>query len=393
MNNKTNRFLRTLEEYITVVLSFIIGLFYRSQVFHADIKRVAVIKLDHIGDVILSIPAITNLGENFPDAHITMVVNPVSEQIARLIPHIDEVICYNARFFDRTGETKVFDVMKAFRFAKDMKSRNFDLIIDLRGSFASLLFALIAKSRYRLDRGTYLICRKLTFPFSKGGSRGIFKKNDQWTLKHEAEISLDILKKAGITIKTKRSSLDLSRTFNDSIEYPDINIVIHPGGPMLLKRWSADRYIELIRQLLQHYSVRIALIGGKDESELVKSIVSASVLPLLGGTRVGDDRIVDLSGKLTLVQLAYLFKKADLFIGNDSGPMHIASACETKVIGLYGPTDPESFGPYGDNCVTLRMEDKCKPCSQDKCKFKDYRCIDRISVEDVMNVVSEMLLI
>jgi heptosyltransferase-1 len=377
MSNKIKHFLRIIEEYATLVISFIIGLAYHNQgLSTTDIKRIAVIKLDHIGDVILSIPAIINLGENFPDAHITMVVNPVSEQIARLIPHVDEVISYNARFFDRTGKTKVFDVMKAFRFAKDMKSRNFDLIIDLRGSFASLLFALIAKNRYRLDRGTYLIRRKLTF------SSGIFKKNDQWTLKHEAEISLDILKKAGITIKNKRSSLDLSRTSDDSIEYPDINIVIHPGGPMLLKRWSADRYIELIRQLLQHYSVRVALIGGKDESAIVKSIAS----------EINDDRIVDLSGKLTLVQLAYLFKKADLFIGNDSGPMHIASACGTKVIGLYGPTDPESFGPYGDNCVTLRMEDKCKPCSQDECKFKDYRCVDCISVEDVMNVVSEMLL-
>jgi len=373
MSNKINHFLRIIEEYATLVFSFIIGLFYHQQVSSADIKRIAVIKLDHIGDVILSIPAIINLGENFPDAHVTMIVNSVSEQIVRLIPHVDEVICYNAKFFDRTGKAKAFDFVKAFHFAKDMKNRNFDLIIDLRGSFASLLFALIAKSKYRLDRGTYLMCRKLTF------SRGIFKNNDQWTLKHEAEISLDILKKAGITIKTKRSYLDLSRMPDDSIEYPNINIVIHPGGPMLLKRWSADRYVELIRQLLQHYSVRIALIGGKDESELVKSIVSM----------VGNDRIVDLSGKLTLVQLAYLFKKAGLFIGNDSGPMHIASACETKVIGLYGPTDPERFGPYGDNCVTLRMEDKCKPCSQDKCKFKDYRCVDRISVEDVMNVVSE----
>jgi ADP-heptose:LPS heptosyltransferase len=84
----------------------------------------------------------------------------VSEQIARLIPCVDEVICYNARFFDRINKTKAFDAAKGWRFAKDMKSRNFDLIIDLRGSFSSLFFALIAKSKYRLDRGTYLIHRK-----------------------------------------------------------------------------------------------------------------------------------------------------------------------------------------------------------------------------------------
>jgi ADP-heptose:LPS heptosyltransferase len=90
---------------------------------------------------------------------------------------------------------------------------------------------------------------------------------------------------------------------------------------------------------------------------------------------------------MTLAELANLLKHANLFIGNDSGPMHIASACGIKVIGLYGPTNPERFGPYGHNCIALRMEDKCPPCAQDKCKFKDYRCIDRISVDDVMEAI------
>ena len=375
------QFLRILEEYITLVLSFIIGLFYHNQVSTADIKRIVVIKLDHIGDVILSIPAIINLGEYFPNAHITVVVNPVSEKIAKLIPHVDEVICYNARFFDRTDEAKALDIAKGLRFAKDMKNRNFNLIFDLRGSFASLLFALIAKSKYRFDRGTYLIRRRLNHSEIPNPKNKAKRKGDQWTLQHEAEISLDILAKAGITVKTKKTSLDLNRMSDITSKYNSASIVIHPGGPMLLKRWSADRYVVLIRQLLQRYNSRIALIGGKDESELVNSIVSA----------VDDDRILDLSGKMTLMQLAYFLNKADLFIGNDSGPMHIASASGTKVIGLFGPTDPERFGPYGDNCIALRMEDKCQPCSKDRCKFKDYRCVDRISVEDVISVVSEII--
>jgi ADP-heptose:LPS heptosyltransferase len=381
MSNKINYFLKNLEEYTTLVLSYILGLFYRNRgLSDADIKRIVVIKLDHIGDIILSIPAIINLGECFPNAHITLVVNPVSEQIARLIPCVGEVICYNARFFDRIDKAKAFDVAKGWRFAKDMKSRNFDLIVDLRGSFASLFFALIAKSKYRLDRGTYLIRRKMDHSeFSN--QRGVKSRGDQWTLNHEAEVSLDILAKAGIAIKTKKASLDLSRMSDATVEDYNVSIVLHPGGPMLLKRWSDDRYAELTRQLLQLYQTRIAFIGGKDESEVVRSIVSA----------VGDDRVIDLSGKLTLVQLASLFKRIDLFIGNDSGPMHVASACGTKVIGLYGPTDPERFGPYGGNCIALRMEVDCPPCAQDKCKFKDYRCIDRISVEDVMGVVNEII--
>lgn len=150
---------------------------------------------------------------------------------------------------------------------------------------------------------------------------------------------------------------------------------------MLQKRWSAESYIELIGQLLAKYDCPIMIIGGKDESEIAKSIVSI----------FKDNRVIDLAGKLTIPQLVDVLKKSSLFIGNDSGPMHIASACETKVIGLFGPTDAERFGPYGKNCIALRMEKGCPPCSHGNCKFTAYRCIDQISVENVIDTINEIM--
>lgn len=371
---------RKFEEYTTLILSFLISrIFYRKKnLISANIRRIVIIKLDHIGDVILSIPAIASLRAHFPWAYMLMVVNPAAKSLAELIPYIDEIRCYNARFFDRAGKGRRLDIARGLCFARDMRKRGFDLIVDLRGSFASLLYALIAKSSYRIDRGTYLILRKL----------GRLKSE------HEAEVNLDMLIRAGLhtqqTFRARGLSLNLSQQDLDSADLllrkrgePGLKpytVVIHPGGPTALKRWPVERYALLADQLFQEHDARIVLVGGGGEEQISQNIISAMA-----------GRAIDLSGQTTLRQLAAVLRKADLFIGNDSGPMHLAAACGIKVIGLFGPTSPQRFSPYGDYCIALRMEKNCPPCMQDKCNRPGYRCIDQISVSDVMVAVRQML--
>ena len=375
MRKKMRQLSRKIEESTTLVASFLISLmFYRRRdLASADIRRIVVIKLDHLGDVILSIPALANLRAHFPGAHIAIVVNPSSGPIARIIPHVDEIICYDARFFDRSGSGKRLNLKDGIRFAREMRRREFDLIVDLRGSFAPLGFALTARSGYRIDRGTYLVHRKTgrISPISR----------------HEAEINLDMLARAGVPRGTIEMSLKLEETDLDSADsllnsgnLRSPVIVIHPGAPASLKRWSAEKYAQLAGELLREYNAGIVLVGRKEERQITSSIASAI-----------DHRVTDLSGGTTLGQLCAILQKADLFIGNDSGPMHIASACGTKVIGLFGPTSPQLFGPYGDNCAALRMESDCPPCMQEECKTPDYRCVDSISVDNVMEIVRQML--
>ena len=366
---------RKIEEYTTLAVSFLIGLvFYRRKdLASGDIRRIAVIKLDHLGDVILSIPALANLKAHFPQAHIAIVVNSSSDPIARTIAQVDEVICYDARFFDKSGGGKRFDLKNGIRFAREMRRREFDLIVDLRGSFAPLVFALTARSRYRIDRGTYLVHRKI----------GKIPPISQ----HEAEISLDLFARAGISGRPVDISLKLEETDLDSanslLNRGDLRfpvVVIHPGAPASLKRWSAEKYAQLAGELLREYNARIVLVGRKEERQITDSIALAI-----------NHQATDLSGQTTLGQLCAVLRMADLFIGNDSGPMHIASACGTKVIGLFGPTSPQRFGPYGDKCIALRMESRCPPCMREECKTPDYRCVDKISVDNVMEIVRQML--
>jgi len=375
---KVEHLSRSLEEYSTLIASSLINsIFYRQRdLVSANIRRIVVIKLDQIGDVILSIPALANIRMRFPKAHMAMVVNSSSEPIARRIPYLDEVFCYDAGFFHRSGKRKMLDFARGMRFARDMRRRKFDLIVDLRGSFASLLFALVAKSRYRIDRGTYLVLRKLgrTSPASE----------------HEADVNLDILARAGLPVPTREMSLELSQDdmniansllgHTNKLASPSPIVVIHPGSPGHLKCWPAESYAQLAHQLLREYSVRVVLVGDKSEMQVAQSIMSAI-----------DGQATDLSGRTTLGQLAAVLRRATLFVGNDSGPMHLAAACGTKVIGLFGPTSPQRFGPYGDRCMALRMETDCSPCMRDTCRRSGYRCIDRISVNDVIAAIRKMI--
>jgi lipopolysaccharide heptosyltransferase II len=364
---------RNIEEYVTLILSFLINrvLYRKKDLTPANIRRIAVIKLDHIGDVILSIPAIINLRINFPQAHISIVVNPSSEPIARFIPGVDEIICYNARFFDRSGKSKMLDFPKGIKFAKQMRAEKYDLIVEFRGGFASLLFAMFGDSRYRLDRGTYLVLRKLKRIASKS--------------EHEAEVNLGILVRGGIPIKTRELRLELAEkdlNYANSVigGISNKKIVIHPGTPVDLKCWSFEKFTQLIHRLSEEYKASVILVGGKNEKQIAESIELST-----------NGHIINLTGKTTFGQLAAIMSKADYFVGNDSGPMHVASACGINVIGLFGPTSPQRFGPYGRNCLALRMEADCPPCMKTECRRSpDYRCIDNISVDHVMQAISKL---
>ncbi|MBD3181375.1 hypothetical protein GF312_03725 [Candidatus Poribacteria bacterium] len=371
------QFMRKLEEFTTLLASAVVNnlIFSRKILIKEHISKIAVIKLDHMGDVILSIPALACLRESFPEAHITMVVSPSTKQIAEYIPYIDEVICYNARFFNRSGNTKRFGLSKAIDFIFDMKEKDFDLLIDLRGSFASIGLALASASCYRLDRAEYIINRKLS-------------KNKLWP-EHEAEVNLDLLAGKGLNVNHREIYLDIPEKDIKSTDkilglnedtYKTI-ITIHPGSPIIFKRWSIDNYIKLSHRLYEKYRSRLVFIGVKEEEKIVEGIVS----------HLERCDTINLCGKTSLSQLIAVLSKSDIFIGNDSGPMHLASACGTKTIGLFGPSSPKRFGPYGDNSYSLRMEKKCPPCMGVKCKYPGYRCIDNISVEDVMRKIDDII--
>ena len=158
-------------------------------------------------------------------------------------------------------------------------------------------------------------------------------------------------------------------------------IVIHPGSSpgTPYKRWEWRRFAQLADILIQGYGGKIFFTAGTDERELVESIVAT----------MKESHYV-LCRTETLTQLAELMRRCDLYIGNDTAPMHLASFIGTPVIALFGPTDPAENAPYGKAAsIILRKDVPCSPCRKKTCD--NLLCMDAIAMEDVLDAIEQIL--
>ena len=149
-----------------------------------------------------------------------------------------------------------------------------------------------------------------------------------------------------VTAEDKKWTSDFLATYQIEGQHP--LVAIHPGSPIALKRWLPERYAELADWLIAQKRAQILFVGVEDEIPIVTEIQA-----LMRGESI------DIAGKTTLTQLASILHICNVFIGNDSGPMHLAAAVGTQTIGLYGPGDPTRFGPAGERCQTIRRESEC----------------------------------
>ena len=390
-------FMRTLTESSIILTSFLINqLFYRQKLPPpSDIQKILVVKLDHIGDVLLATPAITNLRLHYPHAHITLLVGSWSKQVIECNPHIDEILCYDSPFFRRLsaspqnigrpnlfGRPRLFRLKAATQMLRRLKSERYDLIVELRGDFLTLASAMLKGGKYRLDRSTQRVLKKLRtiFKDSKPAvrrSRPLFLAYSE----HEVEINLDVLRSGDIPITSRKTFFNVQpkdQTWAKSflsevgIDASKPIVAIHPGSPVPLKRWPAERFVKLADTLIER-KTQVLFLGGSDEKQLVEEIQAQM-----------RHKSVNIAGRTNLQQLGAVLQSCHLFIGNDSGPMHIAAAVGTRVIGLFGPGSPQRFGPFGENCTAIRKKPDCPPCMKEKCSLGEYGCIVEISVEDVV---------
>lgn len=372
--------LRTLTESSVIFTSFLVNwVVYRKPLPPpSNIHKILVVKLDHLGDVLLATPAITNLRRYYKNAHITMLVGSWSKSIVEGNPHLDEILCYDAPFFCRAGRptTLTTTLKTALQLLRQLKRERYDLVVELRGDFLTLVLGILKGGRHRLDRGAQRMMGKLKSLLS----RGEFAQPE-----HEVDINLDVLKSGGIPVMPCEIFFDVSpenriwaREFlkkRGIVETLPI-IAIHPGSPVSLKRWPTARFAALADALTAQHA-QILFLGGTAEKDIVRSIQTQM-----------RSHAINLAGQTNLQQLGAVLQWCQLFIGNDSGPMHIAASVGTRVIGLFGPGSPQRFGPFGARCVAIRKAD-CPPCMKERCRHGGDGCMTDISVEDVLGVILE----
>ena len=331
-------------------------------------ERILVIKLDHLGDVLLATPVFSNLRRAYPNAELHALTGAWSRVVLEKHPDVNKVIEYNSPAFCRTGQPTSFK--GTFQLYCELRRQKYDLMVELRGDWRTVWFAFGRLTPKRLSRAALQIANRLGFA--------------QFSGTHETTRNLDVLKQAGIptpvqtaifsvTAEDKKWASDFLATYRIERQRP--LIAIHPGSPIPLKRWLLDRYAELADWLIAQKRAQILFVGVEDEIPIITEIQA-----LMRGESI------NVAGRTTLAQLASILHTCNVFIGNDSGPMHLAAAVGTQTIGLYGPGDPTRFGPAGEKCQTIRRRSDC-PCVGTTCRFGKAGCMSEIQVTDVIQTL------
>ncbi len=152
-------------------------------------------------------------------------------------------------------------------------------------------------------------------------------------------------------------------------------VVLHIGAGMSAKRWPAEHWRELACRLIYTYDARVALVGGREDASAAQEVLGKRELP----------STLNWVGQLNVVELAALLQVADLFIGADSGPAHLAAAVQTPVVALFsGTNDPRQWKPCGERVAVVRHETQCSPCHRERCPWGDHPCMSQLTPERVM---------
>ncbi len=340
-----------------------------------DPKRILLIRTDRIGDVVLSTPAIKAVRDAYPEAYIAFMVRPYARDIVEGNPYLNEVIIY-----DKDGAHKSF--IATLLFGLWLRKKKFDTALILHPTDRAHIVAFLAgiPNRIGLDRKTALLLTKR------------IKDKKFLGEKHELDYTLDILKTVGITAKEKKTYMPVKDSAENSIKIKLVRegyngteplVAVHPGASCPSKRWPAERFAALVDRLKERYGLKMVIVAGPGD------IKEVEVLKMRLKTEV-----LDLSGKTSVGELAALFKKCRLFISNDSGPVHIASAVGTPCVVVFGRKQPglspKRWGPTGEKDIFLHRDAGCKVCLAHNCE-NGFKCLKMVTVDDVFEAASELI--
>ena len=388
-----------------------------------DIKKILVIKFRHIGDVLLTVPTIRALKETFYDAGVSVLVNPGTEDVLSGNALIDELIV-----LDRA--VKNLPIIKRYieeaMFLKKIRTKGFNMTVDLTGGDRSAVLSFLSGARYRLA--------------ADFGKKGFIGKKYLYThladvdkQKHMVLQNLDVVKQ--FSISTDNLNVDffipdearmfvkkvfIEHNINKILSYHpiiplypplkngdkggflkwgegglnvafseqrDTVVHVHPISRWLFKCWKDEYMAEIIGWLIDK-GVKVVVTSAPDEKEITKA---RGILSLIPNPQSLIPNLIDLSGKTTIKELAAISEASDLFIGVDSAPMHIAAAVGTPVIAHFGPTGKEWI-PYGEGNTVVSKDMPCKPCKKGMCEGIGLRdCMTAINPDDVKEAVSKIL--
>ena len=331
--------------------------------------KILVIRFSSLGDIILTTPVLDALKENYRNSEICFLTRQRYQGLLEADPRISSVIYFQPEDRDR-------GIAGLFRLTKLLNQEKFDLIVDLHSNFRSFFIRNLVRAQKKVRYDKKLLSRLQMIYFKK------WKTNSVSTV----ESYLNSLKKVDIISQHKIPKLFVksedrlwAERFLSEVRFKreELLIGIAPGARWEMKKWGKDKFSFLAKSLNQDLPAKILLVGDENDQNLIEDIKDYT----------GEDRAIP-AVNLSLNKLLPLIEKCELFISNDSGPMHLASALGVPAIGIFGPTSPSlGFTPSGLKDKIFWKGVECSPCSlhgKKRCVREKRFCMDEIMAEEVL---------
>ncbi|MDP3921583.1 MAG: glycosyltransferase family 9 protein [Candidatus Omnitrophota bacterium] len=314
-------------------------------------KRILIVTLSNIGDVILTTPVITSLAARYPEAKITVVTSLRAEGVLEGSRFIHDIVIYN----------KKSGLSGQLRFLNQLRRHRYDLVVDLRRT--AIAYLVRAKRRSPLFRHY----RQMSMRNRHLEVLGMMK------LECPEAPQFDFFSKVDDNNALEKVHAEGLSTARDWI-------LVAPVAASELKTWRLDGFRDLLRGLLRERSEDILLVGDMRERELAAPLVD-----------LNPKRIRNLAGRTTLPELAALIARASLLIANDSAAMHLGYELNRPVVALFGPTHYKKSGYTGEKFRIVREPVECSPCERPRCRFARQACFEDLKADKVMKACEELL--
>jgi heptosyltransferase I len=342
------------------------------------VNRILIIKLGSIGDVVHTLPAVASLKKSYPQTQVDWLVEKKSSVLLKGNPLIHEIIEVDTQRWRKSLLS--FEAHRQIkRTLSRLRGNHYDIALDFQGLWKSAVLG-------------YFSGAKQVIGFSKEalkepGCRIFYdtRVSPHPESRHVVEIYNELVRSLGIEINGCRFDLNVSAEDEAYISsqlasrHIENFIILNPGGGWITKNWDPANYSRLHLKIRGATRLQSVLTWGPGEEDLVKQVF---------GFCDSDPPVVFPT---TVPQFISLVRRARLFVGGDTGPLHLAAACNTPIVSIFGPTDPSRNGPFNQLDWAVSHPVPCGPCYKRTCEIYDNQCMKSVTVDEVFQAAIQRL--
>lgn len=340
--------------------------------------RILMVRLSSIGDLVHTLPALSALRRSFPDATIDWLVETRHRDVLLSNPDVNDLLevdtlGWRKRLFSPATWKEIGTSVR------EIRKRDYDVVLDLQGTIKSSVAARLAKSHRRIGFATNALKEK------PAGLLYSERVSVNGTPQHMIDRHLQLL--SALEIETDERAFpivvpeEMEREAARQLESLGLSdyVVLNPGGSWVTKRWAPEKFAALARAVAGEWQLPSLVIWGPGEEAMAQAIVAGSETSAVLAPPTGVRDVIPY------------IRRARLFVSGDTGPMHIASALGVPVVGLFGPTDPGRNGPFGSDDEVVWKNPPCGPCYKHRCPGYGTVCMTSIEVNEVLGAVRKRL--